>query len=194
MKIKQLFLNPFEEFSERKLFFAGTIGFLLSSYFVYLSGEQFNGFMHFYRPEIAVSFVAVLRVHAYMILAPLALLYIVGLILYTKTRLIDVLNVMLIVPFPLYLMLLLGKLINQDKFTNEIDEALKNGDHSLSSIDKGQMILFGVFGILALFLLFYQFYLLVKGMNVAVNNKKIWISILFVALYFILDVGIQFYF
>lgn len=194
MKFKQLFLNPFEEISEWKLFFAGTIGFLLSSYFVYLSGEQFNGFMHFYRPERAVSFVAVLRVHAYMVLAPLTLLYIVCLILYTKTRLIDVLNVILIVPFPLYLELLLGRLLHQDKFTKQLDEALKSGDHTLSNIDKSQMILFSIFGLLALFLLFYQFYLLVKGMNIAVNNKKIWVRILFVALYFMLDVGIQFYF
>ncbi|WP_104385193.1 YIP1 family protein [Sphingobacterium sp. HMA12] len=194
MKIRNLFLNPFLDFKERSLFLVGIVGFLLSSYLVYLSGEQFNGFMHFYHPEEAVSLLAVLKVHLYMVLAPFILFYVMGIILNNKTRIIDVLNVMLIAPFPLYLMLLLSKLINQDKFTNEIDKALKNGDHTLSSIDKGQMILFGVFGILALFLLFYQFYLLVKGMNVAVNNKKIWISILFVALYFMLDLGIQFYF
>ncbi|RKO71522.1 hypothetical protein D7322_12250 [Sphingobacterium puteale] len=194
MKIKQLLLNPFVDFSERVLFVVGIIGFLFSSYLVYLSGEQFNGFMHFFRPQVPVSFITVLKVHLYMVLAPLILLYAVGRMLNHRTRIIDVLNVILIAPFPLYLVLLLGKLLNQDEFTKQIDEALKNGDHTLSTIDKGQMILFAVFGILALFLLFYQFYLLVKGMNVAVNNKKIWISILFVALYFILDLGIQFYF
>ncbi len=194
MKIKQLFLNPFADFSERILFITGLIGFLLSSYLVYLSAEQFNGFMHFYRPEVAASFIAVLKVHALMVLAPFILLYLVGVILNNKTRIIDVLNVILIVPFPLYFMLLLGKIFNQDKFTKQIDEALKNGDHTLSSIDKGQMALFGIFGIFALFLIFYQFYLLVKGMNVAVNNKKIWVGMLFVALYFMLDIGIQFYF
>jgi len=194
MKIKQLFLNPFADFSERTLFLVGIIGFLLSSYLVYLSGQQFNGFMHFYKPEVTVSFIAVLKVHAYMVLAPLILLYIAGGIANNKTRIIDVLNVILIAPFPLYLVLFLSRLINQDKFTSEIDQALKNGDHTLSSIDKGQMVLFGLFGIFVLFLLFYQFYLLVKGMNIAVNNKKIWVSILFVALYFMLDLGIQFYF
>lgn len=194
MKIKQLFLNPFADFSEWTLFLVGIIGFLLSSYLIYLSGQQFNGFMHFYKPEVTISFIAVLKVHTYMVLAPLILLYIVGVVANNKTRIIDVLNVILIAPFPLYLMLLLSKLINQDKFTNEIDQALKNGDHTLSSIDKGQMVLFGLFGIFVLFLLFYQFYLLVKGMNIAVNNKKIWVSILFVALYFMLDLGIQFYF
>jgi len=194
MKIKHLFLNPFADFSERTLFLVGIIGFLLSSYLVYLSGRQFNGFMHFYKPEVTVSFIAVLKVHAYMVLAPLILLYIAGGIANNKTRIIDVLNVILIAPFPLYLVLFLSRLINQDKFTSEIDQALKNGDHTLSSIDKGQMVLFGLFGIFVLFLLFYQFYLLVKGMNIAVNNKKIWVSILFVALYFMLDLGIQFYF
>ena len=129
-----------------------------------------------------------------MVLTPLTILYMAGLILNNKTRLIDVLNVVLIAPFPLYLSLLLGKLLNQDSFTQQIDEALKNGDHTLSGVDKGEMMLFGVFGILAPFLLFYQFYLLVKGMNVAVNNKRIWVSMLFVALYFMLDLGIQFYF
>jgi hypothetical protein len=194
MKIKQLFLNPFVDFSERTLFLVGIIGFLLSSYLVYLSGQQFNGFMHFYKPEVTASFIAVVKVHTYMVLAPLILLYVVGVIANIKTRIIDVLNVMLIAPFPLYLMLFLSKLINQDKFTSEIDQALRNGDHTLSTIDKGQLALFGLFGIFVLFLLFYQFYLLVKGMNIAVNNKKVWVSILFVALYFMLDLGIQFYF
>ncbi|WP_343565093.1 YIP1 family protein [Sphingobacterium sp.] len=194
MKIKQLLLNPFVDFSERVLFVVGIAGFLFSSYLVYLSGEQFNGFMHFYKPQAPVSFIAVLKVHVYMVLVPLILFYVIGRILNHRTRIIDVLNVMLIAPFPLYLVLLLGKLLNQDEFTKQIDEALKNGDHTLSTIDQGQMILFAVFGISALFLLFYQFYLLVKGMNVAVNNKKIWVSILFVALYFMLDLGIQYYF
>lgn len=194
MKFKQVFLNPFGEFSERKLLFVGILGFMLSSYLIYQSGEQFNGFMHFYKPSIAVTYWEVLKVHGYMVLAPLVLLYVLGIILNNKTRFIDVLNVILIMPFPLYLLLLLGRVLNQEKFSNQINEALKNGDHMLSSIDKSQMIIFSVFGIVALFLLFYQFYLLVKGMNVAVNNKKNWLSALFVALYFILDVCIQFNF
>jgi len=57
-----------------------------------------------------------------------------------------------------------------------------------------ELLLFGMFGIISLVLLYYQFYLLIKGMNVAVNNKKMEISILFVALYFILDICIQFNF
>ncbi|MCS4228586.1 hypothetical protein M2408_004725 [Sphingobacterium sp. BIGb0165] len=36
MKIKQLFLNPFADFSERTLFLVGITGFLLSSYLIYL--------------------------------------------------------------------------------------------------------------------------------------------------------------
>ncbi len=55
MKVKQIFLNPFAEFMEWQLFFVGVFGFLLSSYFIYLSGQQFNGFMHFYQPEMTVS-------------------------------------------------------------------------------------------------------------------------------------------
>lgn len=57
-----------------------------------------------------------------------------------------------------------------------------------------ELLLFGMFGVVSLLLLYYQFYLLIKGMNVAVNNKKMEISILFVALYFILDLCIQFNF
>jgi len=194
MKVKQIFLNPFAEFMEWQLFFVGVFGFLLSSYFIYLSGQQFNGFMHFYQPEMTVSLWAVLRVHAYMVLAPFALLYGIGMLLNRKTRIIDVMNVVLIMPFPLYLALFLGKLLNQDKFTDEVLKAVQRGDHTLAGVDKTEMLLFGMFGIISLLLLFYQFYLLVKGMNVAVNNKKIGISILFVALYFILDLCIQFNF
>ncbi|WP_426790333.1 hypothetical protein [Sphingobacterium sp. WOUb80] len=194
MKVKQIFQNPFAEFTEWKLFFAGVFGFLLSSYIIYLSGQQFNGFMHFYQPEMTVSLWAVLRVHAYMVLAPFVLLYGIGILLNRKTRIIDVMNVVLITPFPLYLVLFLGKLLNQDKFTDQILKAVQSGDHALAGVDKTEMFLFGMFGIISLLLLFYQFYLLVKGMNVAVNNKKIGISILFVALYFILDLCIQFNF
>ncbi|MDR0262982.1 MAG: hypothetical protein LBJ04_07115 [Sphingobacterium sp.] len=194
MKVKQIFLNPFAEFMEWQLFFVGVFGFLLSSYFIYLSGQQFNGFMHFYQPEMTVSLWAVLRVHAYMVLAPFALLYGIGMLLNRKTRIIDVMNVVLIMPFPLYLALFLGKLLNQDKFTDEVLKAVQSGDLTLAGVDKTEMLLFGIFGIISLLLLFYQFYLLAKGMNVAVNNKKIGISILFVALYFILDLCIQFNF
>ncbi len=194
MKVKQIFQNPFAEFTEWKLFFAGVFGFLLSSYIIYLSGQQFNGFMHFYQPEMTVSLWAVLRVHAYMVLAPFVLLYGIGMLLNRKTRIIDVMNVVLIIPFPLYLVLFLGKVLNQDTFTDQVLKAVQSGDHTLAGVDKTEMFLFGMFGIISLLLLFYQFYLLVKGMNVAVNNKKIGISILFVALYFILDLCIQFNF
>ncbi|WP_312186823.1 hypothetical protein [Sphingobacterium sp.] len=194
MKVKQILQNPFAEFTEWKLFIAGIIGFLLSSYIIYLSGQQFNGFMHFFKPEMAVSLWAVLRVHAYMVLAPFVLLYGIGVLLNRKTRIIDVMNVVLIMPFPLYLVLFVGKLLNQDKFTDQVLKAVQNGDRALAGVDKADMLLFGMFGVISLLLLFYQFYLLVKGMKVAVNNKKVGVSILFVALYFILDVCIQFNF
>ncbi|HBW79042.1 MAG TPA: hypothetical protein DEF78_00310 [Sphingobacterium sp.] len=194
MKVKQIFQNPFAEFPEWKLFFAGVIGFLLSSYVIYLSGQQFNGFMHFYQPDRVISIWAVLGVHACMVLAPFTLLYGTGMLLNRKTRIIDVINVVLIIPFPLYLTLFLGKLLNQDKFTDEVLKAVKSDDHTLVGVDKTEMLLFGMFGIISLLLLCYQFYLLVKGMNVAVNNKKIGISMVFVALYFILDLCIQFNF
>ena len=194
MKVKQILLNPFAEFMEWKLFFVGVFGFLLSSYFIYLSGQQFNGFMHFYQPEMTVSLWAVMRVHAYMVLAPFTLLYAIGTLLNRKTRIIDVMNVILIMPFPLYLALFLGKLLNQDKFSDEVLKAVQSGDHTLEGVDKTEMLFFGMFGIISLLMLFYQFYLLVKGMNVAVNNKKTGINILFVALYFILDLCIQFNF
>lgn len=194
MKVKQILQNPFAEFMEWKLFIAGIIGFLLSSYIIYLSGQQFNGFMHFFKPEMAVSLWAVLRVHAYMVLAPFVLLYGIGVLLNRKTRIIDVMNVVLIMPFPLYLVLFVGKLLNQDKFTDQVLKAVQNGDRALAGVDKADMLLFGMFGVISLLLLFYQFYLLVKGMKVAVNNKKVGVSILFVALYFILDVCIQFNF
>ncbi|HAE66656.1 MAG TPA: hypothetical protein DCG77_05485, partial [Sphingobacterium sp.] len=188
------FQNPFAEFPEWKLFFAGVIGFLLSSYVIYLSGQQFNGFMHFYQPDRVISIWAVLGVHACMVLAPFTLLYGTGMLLNRKTRIIDVINVVLIIPFPLYLALFLGKLLNQDKFTDEVLKAVQSDDHTLVGVDKTEMLLFGMFGIISLLLLCYQFYLLVKGMNVAVNNKKIGISMVFVALYFILDLCIQFNF
>lgn len=73
-------------------------------------------------------------------------------------------------------------------------ESVQKVDHTFEGVDKTEMLFFGMFRIISLLVLFYQFYLLVKGMNVAVNNKKIGISILFVALYFILDLCIQFYF
>ncbi len=193
MKVKQIFQNPFAEFPEWKLFFAGVIGFLLSSYVIYLSGQQFNGFMHFYQPDRVISIWAVLGVHACMVLAPFTLLYGTGMLLNRKTRIIDVINVVLIIPFPLYLALFLGKLLNQDKFTDEVLKAVQSDDHTLVGVDKTEMLLFGMFGIISLLLLCYQFYLLVKGMNVAVNNKKIGISMV-LALYFILDLCIQFNF
>jgi len=194
MKVKKIFQNPFAEFADWKLFFVGVIGFFLTSYIIYLSGQQFNGFMHFYKPELAVSLWSVLLVHGYMILAPFILLYCIGLWLNRKTRIIDVLNVVLITPFPLYFALFLGKLLNLDKFTSQLTHALENGDFELAGVDKMELLLFGMFGIISLVLLYYQFYLLIKGMNVAVNNKKMEISILFVALYFILDICIQFNF
>lgn len=193
MNLKQLFLNPFAECSEWKLLGAGIIGFILSSYMVYLAGEQFNGFFHFYKPDSPASYLAVLKVHGYMVAVPYVFLYGLGLVLNRKTRSIDVLNVILIAPFPLYFAGLLGHFLNQDKFTDQIHASIKNGDYTLSGVDSLQVLLFSLFGIVTLSLLIYQFYLLVKGMNVAVNNKKSWISVLFVALYFILDVLIQLY-
>ncbi|MDR6735966.1 hypothetical protein J2X77_002838 [Sphingobacterium sp. 2149] len=54
---------------------------------------------------------------------------------------------------------------------------------------KMEILLLGIFAIGSLLSLFYHFNLLVRGMNVIVNNKKMEISKLFVALYFILDLS-----
>lgn len=189
-KFKQLFVSPFAYFSEKALFGVGFIFYVLSSLLVSRHGQQFNGFMHLY-PLEDVSFLSVLYVQLQYILVSVALLFCIGKAINKKTRLIDILNVVLIARIPFYLLLFFSFAIDMDAILEVIRTSISTGDYELDSVSKSDMLLLTFFGIFSIFIIVYHYYLIIRGMRTATNNKKMGLNVLILALYFITDLVIQ---
>ena len=173
MKMKniiQLLTNPFERYSEMVLFSIGlaftVLGTLLGFYF----NARFDGIldMHLVRSS---SLKEVSLDNFINIFCLSALLFGVAKFVNIKTRLIDILNTVLISRITIYLLVFLPtpskevlKLINTGKFTQ------------VSNLD---VFLLSTMGIIALLFLVWHMSILYKGFKVASNAKKVLPVVLF---------------
>ena len=172
--------NPFEIYNEKKLLTIGIffliIAALISSQFdllLYGSLKILNNYKQLY-------FAAIFNI-CITVFSNVAVFFLFGRIRYSKTRFIDVLNVMLVAHIPMYFVLFLtGLPIIEDAQTFIELEIL--GSDNLQSIvlPKEYALILGLYAILALSLLVYFFYLIIVGMKIAINSKSNWDNILMI--------------
>ena len=164
----KLFFNPFSKFSEKALLMAGVFFLLGGSFIGYYFGVTYDGIFDVHISP--VTFTESLTENVINVVILSLLLFIAGIIINSKTRIIDVLNVALISRFPIYLA---GLLANNQRIS-EISEQLIDSVHQETPVlvSSSEMMILMLFSAVLILLLVYQLMLMVFGFKTAVNARK----------------------
>ncbi len=167
MNWKYIF-NPFLKLSEISLLIVGLISIVVGSFIGNYFSVTFDGIIDAHVAH--TSFVTSLKENLINVILVFTVLSILGKLINSKTRLIDILNISMVYRIPLYLS---GLLIN-----NPILKSV--GDKVAANIDSPQNIKFEALELVAILaissvlilLVIYSIVLLVKGFKTAINLKK----------------------
>lgn len=164
----KLFFNPFSKFSEKALLISGILFLVVGSFIGYYFGVTYDGIFDVHISTVTLIESLTENVINVVILS--LLLFIAGIIINSKTRIIDVLNVVLISRFPIYLA---GLFANNQRIS-EISEQLIDSVHqeTPASVSSSDMMILMLFSAVLILLLAYQLMLMVFGFKTAVNARK----------------------
>lgn len=164
----KLFFNPFSKFSEKALLISGILFLVVGSFIGYYFGVTYDGIFDVHISTVTLIESLTENVINVVILS--LLLFIAGIIINSKTRIIDVLNVALISRFPIYLA---GLFANNQRIS-EISEQLMDSVHQETpeSVSSSDMMILMLFSAVLILLLAYQLMLMVFGFKTAVNARK----------------------
>jgi len=177
-----IIFNPYAVLSDRKQTIIGItsviIGTLLS-YFLHVNIQVLR-----IDPLTDLSFIEVAINQVILISSLTFSLFGIGKIINKKTRLIDILNTVLLAFIPVYISLFqnINNFLTNE--TNQLIEAITNGD----IYNMSPPILLIVVGLLSTLLFIYYIYLLFIGFKTATNSKKVWHYVLFFATLIIIDI------
>lgn len=184
-------VNPFEIFSEKKLLLFGSIFMLITAGIASISSMLIFGSLKVVNNYHQTYLQALVNISITLI-SNTFILYLYGRIRYSRTRLVDVLAVILISHIVIYLLLYLTALpVLQNTITAVELEILDKG-FQVPELSNRQLLILGAFGVFALSMLIYFFYLLVVGMKIAINSKSNKDAVGVIALVFIWNTILQF--
>lgn len=168
--MKKYLVNPFEVFNEFKILIVGIVLNLIGIALCFQFDMQFIGYSKLdFIPNVTI--VQAILQTVFIILSLCLVLFILGKIINSKTRFIDILNSSLVGIIPFYLLTVL----NYNNFIYKDLEKLKTivTSQQLEKLEATSIpvtILFGLFTILVLIL---SIFILYKGFKTATNCKLI---------------------
>lgn len=165
----KLIFNPFSKFTEQQLLWVGILATFAGCTIGYYFQVVFDGALDVHSIS-EITFWEGMKILLIDIFSVVLLLFILGKIINSKTRIIDILNTVLISRIPLYI---LGIFANNSKM-NEITETLiENIDHpEKMQLQTSDMMIMMIFSVFSLLFLAYHIVLLVFGFKTATNTKK----------------------
>lgn len=178
MSLKKYFIRPFETIQEKTLLVIGILFILFSSLFAFITNSRFDGVIDMHTGSNVYWYQPLID-NIVNTLCLTVLLYLLSLLLPTKARIIDILNVALISRIPLYFTLVtnIGG-INQE--TGEYLVANISDPTALANLPILNLIVLGLSGILSLIALVIMGISIYQGYKTATNSKKLSHSILLV--------------
>lgn len=184
----QLF-NPFKLYSEQQLFSVGMVLTVLLILISYVTNTYFYGlFKIHYAQELSLStalFEAVTIAFFYVIV-----LYALGKWLNAKTRLIDIINIALIVKIPLLLLAPLNINHWAHRQTENLLQSVSDPYNLQFTTDLS--IFLAITSILAIATLVWVVILLYNGFKIATNFKGTKHTLLFIAAVICIEIAIRF--
>lgn len=177
--MKTVLFNPFEKYTESKLFIFGLLITIMGSYLGYLFQGRFDGVIDLHFVPSTTLFEPLID-NIINIISLFLVLFILGKSINNKTRAIDILTPVLIARFPLYLL----TFSNYQNFISDASQRL------LASIDlqnmpadinfeASDMIITLLFTGLSILFLIWFIILLFNGFKVATNSRGIKNNLLF---------------
>jgi hypothetical protein len=166
--MKAILFNPFEKYNAEKLLVIGILGMLVGSYLGAFFNARFDGVldMHFVK---STSLQQVLTDNIINTVCLSLLLYIAAILITPKTRIIDILGVVVISRITLYIVPLINIGYTFQDSTRALLEnmdSLQNG--SLQGINIGIILLFSL---VLLTVVVWYVSLLYKGFKLSANAK-----------------------
>ncbi|GGH21835.1 hypothetical protein FAZ19_14585 [Sphingobacterium alkalisoli] len=189
--VGRLFVNPFEDCSEKILLAAGVIFFTVGGILAYYGQFDYHGILKVIPTNTYDLFSTFTHLLVNVLVLTLSL-FSFGYSVNKKTRFIDVLNVVLIYFVVIYMIGLLSAVSFAKELTNNILKAIEDGDMKLSTISRSDMFLLLFFSLISLVLLLYFFYLIVVGLKFVINAKKFHHGVVIVLIVLVADVLCRF--
>lgn len=173
----KIIFNPFAKFSEISLLIFGLVITLVGSWIGAYFGVIYDGVLDVHVSEI--SFLESLKFNFINVVSVFIFLFGLGKLVNPKSRLIDILNTVLISRIPIYI---IGILINFFQLKN-FSENVTKGNLDLENLpfDTADLVLLMIFTLISFAFLAYKITLLVFGFKTATNAKK-WHHWLFFAI------------
>lgn len=171
--MKQTLLNPFEKISETKLFIFGIIATLLGSYLGYAFNGRYDGVIDLHFID-SVTLLQPFFDNLVNIASLFITLFIIGRFINKKTRVIDILNPILIARIPFYFL----TFSNIGNFISDITKSLlamvdvQNKTTSLN-LETSHILFLGFFTIITIAFLVWFVILLYNGFKIATNCKTV---------------------
>jgi hypothetical protein len=186
----QTIFNPFSKFSEKQLFVVGFGFFCVTSYVCFFTQTRMNSIFHF-APQENVSLSSAVLFSTISIVSAILFLFLMALLFYKKTRLIDIINTVLLSQAPNFLILLCIKYSGMDALAKNIEAT--SGAASSATVSAMSLIPLVIFILLILILIIYGFVLLYNGFKTATNLKKWQHIALFIVALLLFMIFHQFY-
>lgn len=169
--MKKLFFNPFEKNSETRLLVFGLILTAAGSYLGYLFNGRYDGVidLHFTKnTTFAQPFID----NLINIVSLFAVLFLVGKIINTKTRIIDILSPILISRVPFYLLTFFNfRNFISDTTASIVEKLNLKAIPTELDLSPLSMILLMLFAMISILCLIWFIVLLYNGFKIATNCK-----------------------
>lgn len=178
--------NPFENNTSQALLIVGLGGFLLLSFLGYRWHFISDGIIQMHQSP-ALSFWKVFVNNAINTCSLSVLMYVTARLFYRKTRFIDALTTVLIAQLNLCVIALLLFSPIQQAAINELVSVILEGGAGTAHPPSDQFLWITVFSVLSMVFIVYFFYMLIEGMKIAMNSKKVYHGVLI----FVLTIGLD---
>ena len=118
----QTLFNPFSKFSEKTLLAIGILASILLIIACYFTNTKMDSLLHI-SPAKDLSFNSIALYTIISLIYDIVLLFILGKIFNSQTRIIDIVNAVLVSQVPVIVIVLGTKLIKLDKISKQIAES-----------------------------------------------------------------------
>lgn len=161
--------NPFAKISEKTLMLIGVVTFLIGCFISWKFRMIYDGVLDAH-PVLSLSYVQAFTTNAVNVILMCALLFGLGKIINSKTRMIDILNASFLYRIPIYIIAVMSKIPALDGINEKV---MKNISHPENiNLSAGDMFFLFIFTVVSLGLLAYSIVLLVNGFKTSTNAKK----------------------
>jgi len=179
-------INPFENSTDRKLLIFGCSVFVGMVFLSWHWNILADGIVQLHNNTGLPLWKVFLNTGLNIILLSL-LMFIIAKLIYPKSRLIDVITVVLVANVAQMIVMLLLFNPYMQGIMKPLEKAILAGDLTLKTVPQINLVIISLAGILAIAFLYYFFHLLVLGMKIAMNSKKGYHVLLIIILTMLLD-------